>query len=77
MDKEQLDYAVEWINEGKSLEDWLRVNGYKGELREEVKTEIEAALSGSSSTSTPEPEVEDDEDWDEDEDWEDEDEDED
>jgi len=74
MDKEQIDSAVEWVNEGKSLDDWLRVNGYTNN-KEEAKAEIETALSG--NTPAPKPEVEDDEDWDEEEDWEDDDEDDD
>jgi len=62
MDQEQLDNAIEWVNEGRFLDDWLRVNGYTGDVREEAKTEIENTLSSPAPAPAPasKPIIEDD-----------------
>lgn len=40
LSKEQLENAQEWIEEGKMLEDWCRVNGISAEHKEDVIEQI-------------------------------------
>lgn len=40
----QLEDITNWLQEGKNIDHWLKVNGYFGMLKEEAKKEIESYI---------------------------------
>ena len=40
LSKEQLEDVKKWLNEGKFIEDWLRVNGIQTQDRDEAIADI-------------------------------------
>ena len=53
LSKEQLEDVKKWLNEGKFIEDWLRVNGIQVQDRDEAIADIMSDKNKTASVTKP------------------------
>ena len=53
LSKEQLEDVKKWLNEGKFIEDWLRVNGIQVQDRDEAIADFMSDKNKTASVTKP------------------------